>query len=310
MTSDNVAFSTSAVLRSLWQRDLPTFGLWSSLSDPFTAELLATTSFDYVCVDLQHGLATFSELPQHASGHARGWCRSTRPGGLERTCADHACLRHRCVRRSRSHGQQRRGGPSGSGRLSLPTHRRAQLGAVVGPHPRCAPCPAGRAGRRGDLPGHGGDPGGGGRTRGDRRRAGRRRRLRRPQRPGPDLRIRARDLPGLARGGRPPPANRGHLPARRRRHRPALLGRRDGQPLGGSRGPDAHGGPRRHPAPRSRGGRLGTARRGDRDRLRPRGRRGVRHIPPRSGRQPAGRAGVVDREPMHYRSGTSQACVR
>jgi 4-hydroxy-2-oxoheptanedioate aldolase len=63
MTSDNVAFSTSAGLRSLWQRDLPTFGLWSSLPDPFTAELLATTAFDYVCVDLQHGLATFSELP-------------------------------------------------------------------------------------------------------------------------------------------------------------------------------------------------------------------------------------------------------
>jgi 4-hydroxy-2-oxoheptanedioate aldolase len=63
MTSDNVAFSTSARLRDLWRRDLPTFGLWSSLTDAPTAELLATTAFDYVCVDLQHGLATFSEVP-------------------------------------------------------------------------------------------------------------------------------------------------------------------------------------------------------------------------------------------------------
>jgi len=33
------------------------------LADPAVAELLAATDFDYVCVDLQHGLGTFSELP-------------------------------------------------------------------------------------------------------------------------------------------------------------------------------------------------------------------------------------------------------
>jgi 4-hydroxy-2-oxoheptanedioate aldolase len=66
---------SSAHLRDLWSRDLPAFGLWSSLTDPTVAELLAGSAFDYVCVDLQHGVATFSELPtvlqaMRAAGHA------------------------------------------------------------------------------------------------------------------------------------------------------------------------------------------------------------------------------------------------
>jgi 4-hydroxy-2-oxoheptanedioate aldolase len=50
-------------LRDLWRRDRPAFGLWSVLPDPAVAELVAGGPFDYVCVDLQHGVATFSELP-------------------------------------------------------------------------------------------------------------------------------------------------------------------------------------------------------------------------------------------------------
>src|SRR3954469_8701189 len=50
-------------LRDLWSQDRPAVGLWSSLADPVVAELVAATDFDYVCLDLQHGLATFSELP-------------------------------------------------------------------------------------------------------------------------------------------------------------------------------------------------------------------------------------------------------
>jgi 4-hydroxy-2-oxoheptanedioate aldolase len=37
--------------------------VWSSLGDPLVAELLAAGPFDYVCVDLQHGASSFSELP-------------------------------------------------------------------------------------------------------------------------------------------------------------------------------------------------------------------------------------------------------
>lgn len=64
MTSDGVVARTSAHLRDLWSRDLPAFGVWSVLPDPSVAELLAASAFDYVCVDLQHGVATFSELPE------------------------------------------------------------------------------------------------------------------------------------------------------------------------------------------------------------------------------------------------------
>src|SRR4051812_40983039 len=54
---------SSARLRELWSRDLPAFGLWSSSRDTVVAELVAGAPHDYVCVDLQHGSATFGELP-------------------------------------------------------------------------------------------------------------------------------------------------------------------------------------------------------------------------------------------------------
>lgn len=50
-------------LRDLWGADRPAFGVWSGLADPVVAELLAATAFDYVCIDLQHGLATPTVLP-------------------------------------------------------------------------------------------------------------------------------------------------------------------------------------------------------------------------------------------------------
>jgi 4-hydroxy-2-oxoheptanedioate aldolase len=55
-------------LRNLWKGDLPAFGLWSCLADSTVAELLGATSFDYVCIDLQHGHATFAELPAMLQG--------------------------------------------------------------------------------------------------------------------------------------------------------------------------------------------------------------------------------------------------
>jgi 4-hydroxy-2-oxoheptanedioate aldolase len=54
---------SSARLRELWSRDQPAFGLWSSTRDTVVAELVAGAPHDYVCVDLQHGSATFAELP-------------------------------------------------------------------------------------------------------------------------------------------------------------------------------------------------------------------------------------------------------
>jgi 4-hydroxy-2-oxoheptanedioate aldolase len=61
-TDDRVARS-SAHLRTLWAAGDPAFGLWSSVPDASVAELLAGSPFDYICVDLQHGVATVTELP-------------------------------------------------------------------------------------------------------------------------------------------------------------------------------------------------------------------------------------------------------
>jgi 4-hydroxy-2-oxoheptanedioate aldolase len=61
--NDAVIPRSSARLRELWSRDLPAFGLWSSARDTAVAELVAGGPYDYVCVDLQHGAATYSELP-------------------------------------------------------------------------------------------------------------------------------------------------------------------------------------------------------------------------------------------------------
>ena len=60
---ESVISRSSAHLRGLWQQGQAAFGLWTGLADPAVAELLATSPFDYVCIDLQHGVPTFSELP-------------------------------------------------------------------------------------------------------------------------------------------------------------------------------------------------------------------------------------------------------
>ena len=40
----------------------PVFGLWAGIANTFTAELAARAGYDYVCVDLQHGLSTEATL--------------------------------------------------------------------------------------------------------------------------------------------------------------------------------------------------------------------------------------------------------
>jgi 4-hydroxy-2-oxoheptanedioate aldolase len=49
-------------LRARWAADEAAFGLWSSIPSAFVAELVARAGADYVCVDLQHGLASFEGL--------------------------------------------------------------------------------------------------------------------------------------------------------------------------------------------------------------------------------------------------------
>jgi 4-hydroxy-2-oxoheptanedioate aldolase len=60
----SIAARTSERLRALWADDRPAFGVWSTLIDPTVAEVCAASALDYVCIDLQHGEATFTELPR------------------------------------------------------------------------------------------------------------------------------------------------------------------------------------------------------------------------------------------------------
>lgn len=51
-------------LKTSWNAGEPTLGLWLSSPNPIAAEQLADIDFDYICVDLQHGLIEYdSTLP-------------------------------------------------------------------------------------------------------------------------------------------------------------------------------------------------------------------------------------------------------
>jgi 4-hydroxy-2-oxoheptanedioate aldolase len=52
-----VARPACAALRAKWQTAEPAFGLWAGIPTSLTAELAAAAGYDYVCVDLEHGMA-------------------------------------------------------------------------------------------------------------------------------------------------------------------------------------------------------------------------------------------------------------
>lgn len=47
----------------IWREGGRTVGCWLSLANTYSAEALAGLGFDWVCVDLQHGLLDYSDLP-------------------------------------------------------------------------------------------------------------------------------------------------------------------------------------------------------------------------------------------------------
>jgi 4-hydroxy-2-oxoheptanedioate aldolase len=49
-------------LRAKWEAGEPAFGLWGGIPSSLTAELAAAAGYDYVCVDLQHGLSDESTM--------------------------------------------------------------------------------------------------------------------------------------------------------------------------------------------------------------------------------------------------------
>ena len=49
-------------LKAKWRSGEPTFGSWLSIPQVVVAEAAAQAGFDYCCVDLQHGLADYSDM--------------------------------------------------------------------------------------------------------------------------------------------------------------------------------------------------------------------------------------------------------
>ncbi len=49
-------------LREAWAEGRTAFGLWSAIPSSFSAELVAGTDVDYVCVDQQHGVVNYASM--------------------------------------------------------------------------------------------------------------------------------------------------------------------------------------------------------------------------------------------------------
>ena len=63
----------TSVLKAMWRDGRAAFGGWCTIPSSFSAEIVASLGFDYVCIDMQHGLADFSDLVpmlQAVAGHA------------------------------------------------------------------------------------------------------------------------------------------------------------------------------------------------------------------------------------------------
>ncbi len=71
-------------VRARWNAGKPAFGLWAGISSSVSAELAAAIGYDYVCVDLQHGLADERAMVSifHAT-EARGSTTLARPAWNE-----------------------------------------------------------------------------------------------------------------------------------------------------------------------------------------------------------------------------------
>ena len=97
-------------LKSVWSEGKTALGAWLSLRDPFVAEAAATSGFDYVCIDMQHGLADYEQtvVMLHAIGaDADG---ADRPRAVERARHHRPSARRRRDGRHHPDGEQPGGG--------------------------------------------------------------------------------------------------------------------------------------------------------------------------------------------------------
>ena len=82
-------------LRAKWDAGEPAFGMWAGIDSSLAAELAALAGYDYVCVDLQHGMSDERTMVVDVPGDD-GWRRG--PDGadrVDRAVDDHARARPR-----------------------------------------------------------------------------------------------------------------------------------------------------------------------------------------------------------------------
>jgi 4-hydroxy-2-oxoheptanedioate aldolase len=60
-----------SALKQLWRDGGTALGAWISLRDPFLAEVAAASGYDYVNVDMQHGLSDYTHVTAHLQAIAR-----------------------------------------------------------------------------------------------------------------------------------------------------------------------------------------------------------------------------------------------
>ncbi len=65
------ARSGPASLRERWNDGVTTLGAWMFLREPLVAEVAGDAGYDYVCIDMQHGLADFSATVAMLQGLSR-----------------------------------------------------------------------------------------------------------------------------------------------------------------------------------------------------------------------------------------------
>src|SRR3546814_11961236 len=52
---------TAVPLPQRWQDGVTTLGAWMFLREPVLAEAAGDAGYDYVCIDMQHGLASYAD---------------------------------------------------------------------------------------------------------------------------------------------------------------------------------------------------------------------------------------------------------
>ena len=67
-------------LRAIWEQDGAALGGWLTVPSSVSAEIMAHAGFDWVCVDMQHGLIDYAADGPDAAGHLLGAQRAPRPG--------------------------------------------------------------------------------------------------------------------------------------------------------------------------------------------------------------------------------------